>query len=327
MPLIIQYVILAAIVVYAAIKVSDSVDLIDKKTKISGALIGGVLLAATTSLPEVITSMTSLRLNEPELAVGNIFGSNIFNILIISIADLYFIKRFLFNKVSNNNIKSLSFVLLIYFVIGSAMLLPVGIPISVIGLKFSLVAIVVLFLYFLTVKNLANADSDEIEPDTIDDKVIDKSLKRIIFWFIAWAIVLIGTSILMTIVTDKMQDQFKLSASLAGAIFLGIATSLPEATAVFYLVKIKSYNLALANIIGSNIFNLAILALIDFIYIKEDIFGTIKSTAFNLWLLGLVNCVILLYTLYRKKSLNKFTYALPSILVVALYITYLIVSL
>ncbi len=326
MPLILQYLILAIVVVYAAIKVSDSVDLLDKKTNISGALIGGLLLAATTSLPEVITSMTTIRLNEPNLAVGNIFGSNIFNILIIALADLYFFKRYFLNKVSNHNIKSLLYVVALYAVIGISILLPQGVSIAIIGLNFSLVAIISVVLYFLTIKSLAQGDGEEMHEQTLNEKVVDKSIKRIIFWFVAWAIVLVGTSILLTIVTDKMQDAYNLSASLAGALFLGIATSLPEATAVFYLVRIRSYDLALANIIGSNIFNLAILALVDFVYVDDDVFLSIKSNAFTLWLLGLVNCLILLYTLYRKKSINKVTYFIPSILIVGAYLTYLIIS-
>ncbi len=90
MYLIPLYLVAAFFVVFSSMKVANAVDSIDKKTNVSGALIGGVLLAATTSLPEVITSVTSVILGEPNLAVGNIFGSNMFNIFIIAVSDLYF---------------------------------------------------------------------------------------------------------------------------------------------------------------------------------------------------------------------------------------------
>ena len=98
--LIVQYLLLAFIVIYATSKLSFYVDELDKKTHISGALIGGVLLATITSMPEFITSITStVTLNTPGLAFGNVFGSNIFNITILAVADLIFLKHMFFNQV------------------------------------------------------------------------------------------------------------------------------------------------------------------------------------------------------------------------------------
>ena len=56
---IITYLIIATVVVFASIKLSNYVDLLDKKTNLSGALLGGILLAAVTSLPELFTSISS----------------------------------------------------------------------------------------------------------------------------------------------------------------------------------------------------------------------------------------------------------------------------
>ena len=76
--LILQYLLLAFIVIFATSRLSYYIDELDKKTHISGALIGGVLLATVTSMPEFITSITStVGLGEPGLAFGNVFGSNI----------------------------------------------------------------------------------------------------------------------------------------------------------------------------------------------------------------------------------------------------------
>ena len=101
--IILEYLLLAAIVIFATSKLSYYVDELDKKTHISGALIGGVLLATITSMPEFITSITStVALNEPSLAFGNVFGSNIFNIVILALADLIFLKHMFFNKHVSN---------------------------------------------------------------------------------------------------------------------------------------------------------------------------------------------------------------------------------
>ncbi len=77
------YGIFAAFVIGFSIKLSYYVDELDKKTNLSGAFIGGVMLAAVTSLPELFTSISStLFLNEVQLVSGNVLGSNIFNLTI-----------------------------------------------------------------------------------------------------------------------------------------------------------------------------------------------------------------------------------------------------
>ena len=78
--IIIGYLILAVIVMGFSIQLSNYVDIIDKRTSISGAFIGGVILAAITSLPELFTSISATALlGQPELVIGNILGSDIFN--------------------------------------------------------------------------------------------------------------------------------------------------------------------------------------------------------------------------------------------------------
>ncbi|MGL5313577.1 MAG: sodium:calcium antiporter, partial [Peptostreptococcaceae bacterium] len=78
-----SYAIVATIVVFLSIKAAKYVDLIDKTTSLSGAFIGGILLSAVTSLPELLTTISATAwLDSPGLSVGNILGSNLFNLTI-----------------------------------------------------------------------------------------------------------------------------------------------------------------------------------------------------------------------------------------------------
>lgn len=86
------YLCVAAGLTFLAIKAADYVDLIDKKTSLSGAFIGGVMLSAVTSLPEMFTSISStLMLKQPGLCMGNILGSDLFNLLILAVLALVFL--------------------------------------------------------------------------------------------------------------------------------------------------------------------------------------------------------------------------------------------
>ena len=89
------YVILLCFVVFLSIKLANLVDLLDKKTKISGAFIGGVLLAAVTSLPEFFTAISAVTIvNSPELVIGDILGSDIFNLTVLIFLTIIFFKHF-----------------------------------------------------------------------------------------------------------------------------------------------------------------------------------------------------------------------------------------
>ncbi len=74
--LLTQYFILSIIVVVSSIRISSCVDEFTKRTKIGGAFIAGIVLAGVTSLPELITSLSStIVLNNADLAMGDILGS------------------------------------------------------------------------------------------------------------------------------------------------------------------------------------------------------------------------------------------------------------
>jgi len=147
-----------------------------------------------------------------------------------------------------------------------------------------------------------------------------------------WALVVIISSFFVTIVANNLGNELNLGASFAGAIFLGVATSLPELTAVMTLMKLRNYEAALGNIIGSNIFNMTIISVVDIINVKEDIFNELvtnteaRENISYLLILGLINSIILMIALVRKNSINKLTYVIPSILILVAYVIYILLS-
>ena len=113
--LIASYIVLAVLVIGLSMRLSSYVDMLDKQTNLSGAFLGGVMLAAVTSLPELFTSISGVVfLNEPELVVGNILGSNLFNLAALSLVSLFGIKVIQRAAVSSSQGKTVLFSLAIY---------------------------------------------------------------------------------------------------------------------------------------------------------------------------------------------------------------------
>ena len=126
----------------------------------------------------------------------------------------------------------------------------------------SVTSIIIMILYTLGIRQMANENEDE--DDSEDDSPL--TLKQVIVRFILTSIGIIAISIALTYATDEIATRLHLGEGLAGAIFLGIATSLPELASTVALFRIKNYNIAIGNIIGSNIFNFIILAVADLVY-------------------------------------------------------------
>ncbi|QMS84271.1 sodium:calcium antiporter [Candidatus Xianfuyuplasma coldseepsis] len=324
-----QYVLLAFVVIYATSKLSYYVDELDKKTHISGALIGGVLLATITSMPEFITSITStMALNEPSLAFGNVFGSNIFNVVILAVADLLFLKQMFFNKVKTQRTTN-AFVIVMYIIFMFPLLisgftgLDYGSFTLNILLTFNLISLLIVILYVFSIRSMNNDETEQSEEGS------DLTYKKIGLMFFLWAVVVVLSSYFVTIVADQLGDALNLGASFAGAIFLGVATSLPELTAVMTLMKLRNHEAALGNIIGSNVFNMTIISVVDILNVNDDIFNELvtnteaRENVSYLLILGLINSIILMLALLRKRSINKITYVLPSVLILIAYLVYI----
>lgn len=329
--LVLQYLLLAFIVIFATSRLSYYINELDKKTHISGALIGGVLLATVTSMPEFITSITStVGLGEPGLAFGNVFGSNIFNIVILALADIIFMKQMFFNKVKTQR-KTNALVILMYIVFMIPLIITGFSGYSSatinIGITFNIISLVIVVVYIFSIRAMNQDETEQSE------EISNVSYKRIGIFFFLWALVVIVASYFVTLVANDLGNELNLGASFAGAIFLGIATSLPELTAVMTLMKLRNYEAALGNIIGSNIFNMTIISVVDIINVKEDIFSElsenteVRENISLLLILGLITSIILMLALVRKEEKSKITYIIPSVLILVAYFIYIGLSL
>lgn len=312
----IEYLLLAIGVVYLSQKASQYVDLLDKKTTLSGAFIGGVMLSAVTSLPEVFTSVSStLLLDKPGLCIGNILGSNIFNLVVLSALILLFMKQFHSCNIASGHIKVISLVALMY---GAMMLNYFGI-LNFELFTISVVSILIVIIYGFAIKNLSSENGEN------DDDVEDTSnltVKQVLIRFVAVSVGIITLSILITYVTDAISIELNLGSGLAGAIFLGIATSLPELSSTYALFKMKNYNIAIGNIVGSCIFNFTILSLTDMIYVGQGIYDYSDPKTVNLLFFGMLATI---FTLIILKSKNKMLRLTSAVMVLTCYALFLIV--
>lgn len=261
------YLILAVAVVLLSVRLSYYVDCLDRKTSLSGAFIGGIMLAAITSLPELFSSITAIiHLDQPSLVQGNTLGSNILNLCIIASLLIIFHKQYQKAQLSSTHKTTIILGIIMYILVIISIQFPMIIQLGY--LQFNLLTLILLLIYILNLKQMSS-DSDEPDKSEYEIKL---SVKQILIRFVSIGIALIIVSILLTQITDIIAEKLQLGVTVSGAIFLGIATSLPELSSAIALIKINNYDAAFGNIAGSNLFNFMVLCLSDFIYTKGSIY-------------------------------------------------------
>src|SRR3990167_1208159 len=103
---VINYCINAALVVIAAIFLPKIGEGIAEATGLGQTFVGNIFIAFSTSLPEVVVSVSAVKMDAVDLAIGNLFGSNIFNIFILALDDIFFIKGPLLSYADPNHMIS-----------------------------------------------------------------------------------------------------------------------------------------------------------------------------------------------------------------------------
>ena len=276
----------------------DLVDKLDKKTKISGAFIGGVLLAAVTSLPELFTAISSIFLvNEPEYVVGDLLGSIVFDIVCLLLETALFVKKFKEAKLGKFHLINGLACLLMYILAAYAFFAP----------------------YIVTLI----IQPKEEEKEEGEKETIKMSLKMIVILFIISSILLIGTSVALTYLTKMIQTALPiLTGSVAGALLLGIGTSIPEIVSTAQLFKKKNFDAGYGNMIGSCTFDFAIFALSDFLtwhqwnnhttaeggyLISERGLYILNGDTMQFELFGMAICVVAILLMLGKMFSNKFS--------------------
>ena len=311
---ILEYIVVASLVVFCSIKASKYIDLLDKTTKLSGAFLGGVLLSAVTSLPELFTSISAVSLlGKPSLCIGNILGSNLFNITVLSLAALCCIKHFSKARISKGNILVTVFVLLIYIALLLNMFNILNFEIATVNI----VSIAVILLYAFGVRYLASDNSGSSK----EDEEVKLSTKQIVVRFTLSSVAIVILSILMTYITDDLATKYNIGAGLAGAIFLGVATSLPEVSSTIALIRMRNFNIAVGNIVGSNLFNFLILCVADILCFGQSVYDYSDAKVVGLLEFGLFATIAALPMLYSRKKWVKATTAIAA---VACYIAFLL---
>ena len=279
----------------------DSASAIARRFKIPSMIIGLVIVSIGTSLPELSVSVSSSLNGMNDLSVANVVGSNIFNILMV----LGFSSLITELPIEESSIKfDLPFLNIV-----SIMLLAMLISLTL-G-RFNGVILIGIFVYFLwhTIKPiLKNEDNTEKE---IENKL---SFKVIVLGILGVIGIILGGDMVVDSASN-IAKMFGMSENLIGLTIVAIGTSLPEFVTSIIAVLKGENEIAIGNVIGSNIFN--ILLILGVSSVISPIVVSFISVIDVVFMIGIT---ILLYVFVIK---NKVLNRCQGIAFIFLYIGYI----
>lgn len=317
------YFVLAAIVtVIASIKLSQYADVISEKTAMGGMMVGTLLLAGATSLPEVSTSFSAAAIGNADIAVGNMIGSNLFNLFILASFDFLLRRRRILERASKDHLYTAFLGLLLTVLVILSLWLRIDISFLGIGLDALIIAIA--YIVGMVVINKLQSQDASIEEAAVSEQEPnnpsgDLSAKAAVIRFILAALVVLGTGTALSITGDEIAVITGIGSSFIGSFLIAATTSLPEAISVFVALRLNNVNMAVGAILGSNIFNMIILAISDPVYTAGPILSAVSGAHMIIALGVLAMSLLIIYALTQKKTLSSTVYSVPSILMVIIY--------
>jgi cation:H+ antiporter len=298
----------AAVIAVAGTRLARIADELAARTGLGEALVGAVLVGASTSLPGIVTSVVTAYEGYAGLAIGNGLGGIAAQTAFLGIADIAYRKANLEHTAASvANLMQGALLLALLSITLIATSLP---AVTVWGV--SPASVVLLVGYLLGVKLLRSANTEpmwrpentsdtQLEGDDDGGKLPD-STAALWLRFALLAVILGGMGYVVSRSGIVLANRSGLSETAVGALFTAVATSLPELVIAVASVRIGAYNLAIGNIIGGNAFDILFLAAADVAYRDGSLFGRFGNA--DLLLLGasmLMTTVLLLGMLRRER--------------------------
>ncbi len=266
----IAFVICTSVIVYSGTRLSKYGDIIAEKSGIGRAWIGVVLMASVTSLPELVTGISSVTYaGVPDIAVGDVLGSCVFNLLIISILDAMHPISPISSKAYQGHVLSAGFgILLLSIVTISISMRSHVMSFGWIGLY----TLIFIFIYLISMRLIYFHEKKHfsvlVREKAIELRYEDISTRTAILNYIVNALFVTTAAVFLPKIGEGIAETTGLGQTFVGNIFIALSTSLPEVVVSISAVKIGALDLAVGNLFGSNIFNIFILALDDIFFIK-----------------------------------------------------------
>lgn len=317
-----SFIICTSLIVFSGTKLSKYGDIIAEKTGLGRAWTGVALMASVTSLPELITGISSVTYaNVPNIAVGDILGSCVFNMLILAILDAIHKPMPISARAHHGHVLSAGFGILLLGVVSLSLFF--GNRVLSLGWIGSY-TILFMAMYFVAMRRLYFYEKRQfsvfVKEMAVELKYNEISTKNAVINYATNALIVIIAAIFLPGIGEGIAATTGLGQTFVGNILIAVSTSLPEVVVSVAAVKMGAIDLAIGNLFGSNIFNIFILGIDDIFFVKGPLFSFVNQSHMISALSAIVMTAFAIIGLTYRAEKKKLFIAWDSIGILLVYV-------
>lgn len=277
--LLLQFALCAALIARAGFVLSRSADRLAVAMGWGRGWVGLALLATVTSLPELASGISAVTLvGAPNLAVGNALGACVVNLGFLVVVDALQRQQPMYRDASATHLLSAGFGVVMMGFVAMSLLTGERAPAV---LHVGLYSPMLLALYLLALRAVhaherhAAAASSAATAESRPPALVD--VRREWLRFGLAAVVVLAAGSWLPEVADGLAQSLGLSRSFVGTVFLAVVTTLPEMAVTVSALRLGALDMAIGNLLGSNLFNVLILAVDDVFYTRGPLLADAAS--------------------------------------------------
>lgn len=307
----VEFIILAAIIIAAGTVLTRCADAVAEITGFGRLLVGSILLAGATSLPELTVDLSAIRMNLPNLAVGDLLGSSLMNLLILAVMDLSHQSRGkMLSRAAAAHALSGTLGIALTAVVGLGILTTAHAPhLMLLNVHASVWVVALLYAFGVRTVFLDQRIAVRKTEETIAESEALQprgKLSKYVLGFVAAAAVIVVCGPRLAEAAGTIAELSGLGSSFVGTTFVALSTSLPELVASITAVRIGAFDLVVGNVFGSNAFNMILFVPLDLAY-PGPLFSAVNP-AHVVSALAVTVCtsVVIMGQLYQRESRIRF---------------------
>jgi cation:H+ antiporter len=278
---VLVFVAAGSLVSLAGVQLARAGDALAERAGVSRLLVGMVLVAAATSLPEIVTDVSAALGDAPDLAVGDLFGSSMANMAILAVIDLMG-RQHVWTRVEIGHARVASIAIALTAVATLGVLTPAGIAIGWIGLDTAAIAAAYVAAVAWMRRSVTVPRAQRTMPplpvSTGWGAVGEGSVREAGLRFSAAAVMILVAAPVLAVAGREIATATGVGETFVGTTLMAISTSLPELVASMAALRIGAHDLAVGNLFGSNAVNMAMLVVVDLAYTRGPLLAAVDPS-------------------------------------------------
>ena len=288
-------------------------DVLASITGLGRLFIGSILVALATSLPELSANISAVLLDPPNpaLALGDILGSNMVNMLIFCSIALLFGGKTVIDQISSSQIYLAALATFMTVVVLLVTFLNFSYSFYNVGLS----SFIIFIFYVIGLRYTYKLKPDE----EIEEDDSDITPFKAWFYFILISVGVVFSGYFLAYSVDNISHETGVASSTLGIIVSSIVTSMPEASSYIASVRMKATDLGVAGLFGSCVFNVTIIFYTDIFYVG-NIIEQFESAHIIATITGLLLISISALLIFLKGNLSGYMKNAFLVVLVLIYI-------